>query len=66
MLYDILEIGCCRISNVLRFVRSVVVFESVPWPRWLVFDLTADPRFPHRLTCVGFVVDRVTMGQFGL
>lgn len=54
------------IYNVLRFVSSVVVSESIPWLKWLVFGLTADLRFHHRPTCVGFVVDRVTLWQFGL
>lgn len=66
MLCDIFGSDCCRISKVLRFVSSVVVSESVQWPRCLVSGLTADPRFHHRLTYVGFVVDRITVGQFGL
>jgi len=63
------ETGCvyCKVGTALLYLVSMVCGEHVEWLGWLVANLSRQRRgFDARPVRVGFVVDRVAVGQFSL
>jgi hypothetical protein len=57
----------CKVGTVLLYLLWIVCGEHVAWLGWVVAILSLQRHgFDSRPVCVGFIVDRVAVGQFSL